>query len=453
MKYRFVILFKKKIHNLTSDNKFSEILTGSVWALGARIISTVLAMVISIIIARVYGAEMMGIVAIITSFIRLISIFTRLGTHTSILRLIPEHIVRYSVTSAFQLYRKTQYLVAGVSVLTGSLLFFGADIVASKVFSKPDLSDIFALSSVFVVCYSIMILNSQAVRGLRLMRTFALMQILPNAFNLLILMIITFFFFNSYNPIYAQLASYFLVAIVGALIMQFEFGKKMLIKDITNDMSISSILSISLPMLMSSAMTFAIGQTGVIILGMFRSASEVGCYEIAVKLATLTTFILNTVNTMAASKFSELYHSDRMNELFYVARKSAKLIFWTTVPILLALALLGKPIIDFLYGDEFTTAYGAMVLLVCGQFINAASGSTGIFLNMTGSHKVFRNIIVCAAVLTVVLDLSLIPSLGIIGAAIAGMISLVFWNICILAYIKTKYGKIIGYLPFFWNVS
>jgi O-antigen/teichoic acid export membrane protein len=39
-------------------------------------------------------------------------------------------------------------------------------------------------------------------------------------------------------------------------------------------------------MLMTAAMSFIIGQTGVIMLGMSRSEAEVGYYAIAVKLAT-----------------------------------------------------------------------------------------------------------------------------------------------------------------------
>ena len=32
---------RKKIHNLVSDKKFSEILRGSVWALGAKVLATI----------------------------------------------------------------------------------------------------------------------------------------------------------------------------------------------------------------------------------------------------------------------------------------------------------------------------------------------------------------------------------------------------------------------------
>jgi len=108
-----ISFIKRKIHNLISDKKFSEILRGSVWALGAKVLAALLGMVTYIIIARWYGADVLGIVAVLQSFLMLATIFIVLGTNTSILRLIPEHLAKYSPSSAFRVYRKTQYLVLG----------------------------------------------------------------------------------------------------------------------------------------------------------------------------------------------------------------------------------------------------------------------------------------------------------------------------------------------------
>jgi O-antigen/teichoic acid export membrane protein len=70
-------------------------------------------------------------------------------------------------------------------------------------------------------------------------------------------------------------------------------------------------------------------------------------------------------------------------------------------------------------------------------------------MNMTGNQNVFRNIILVAAITNVCLNLVLIPSMGILGAAIAAAVSESIWNISSLIYIKVKFGKTTGYLPFF----
>jgi O-antigen/teichoic acid export membrane protein len=68
-------------------------------------------------------------------------------------------------------------------------------------------------------------------------------------------------------------------------------------------------------------------------------------------------------------------------------------------------------------------------------------------MNMTGKEKILRNIIFFSAVINVTLSLVLIPRFGLEGAAIAGMTSLCFWNIYTLIYIKSRFGRTIGYFP------
>ena len=438
---------KQKLNNLTSDRSFSEILTGSIWALSARVVATGFGLVSSVIIARVYGAEVVGIVAVISAFLMFASIFTVLGTNTSLLRLIPEHLTKYSPTSAFKLYRQTQWMVIVVSLLTGTFFFSGADLIAERLFSKSHLAFYFALASLFVVFKSLEILNTSSVRGLRLVKVFAFMQILPQGFNLLILVCMGIFLPSPDLPVYALLGGSAFTGILGWLIMRYSFREKMHRSDIVHPVSSREVLSISLPMLMTTTMTFVIGQTGVVMLGMFCSEAEVGYYAIAVKLATRTTFILNAVNSMAGPKFSELFHSGKIDELFYVAKKSSKLIFWTATPILLGLIVIGKPILQIIFGQDFGVAYPALVLLALGQFVNSVSGSTGLFMNMTGRQKAFRNIILLSAVTNICVNFLLIRKYGVYGASIAAMISLMMWNIATLIYIKKKYGKTIGYFP------
>ena len=442
-------ILRRKLNNFTADKKFSEILTGSVWSLSARALGTGLGLICSVIIARFYGAEMMGVLAVLQSFLGLASIFTVLGTNTSILRLIPEHLTKYSPTSAFKLYRKTQYMVIGISLITGILFFLSANLIADRVFSKPHLSFYFATAAVFVVFNSLMLLNTQAVRGLRLIRVFAFMQILPQGFNLFLLILLGVILATKSVPVYSLFGSIALTGIIGWIIMEYSFKHRMQSQDIVQLMTARRIFSISFPMLMTSTMTFINGQTGVILLGMFRSEVEVGYYAIAVKLATLTAFMLSAINSMAAPKFSELYHSGKIDELFYVAKKSAKLIFWTTTPILLGLVVLGRPILKIFFGQEFAVAYPALLFLVLGQFVNSISGSTGYFMNMTGNQNIFRNIMFFTALANIGLNLLLIPAYGIYGSAMAAMVSLSFWNISTLIYIKMKYGKTTGFFPFF----
>jgi O-antigen/teichoic acid export membrane protein len=166
-------------------------------------------------------------------------------------------------------------------------------------------------------------------------------------------------------------------------------------------------------------------------------------------MATLTSFILSAINSMAGPKFADLFHGGKMEELFILVRKSARLIFWTTIPMLIFLVVFGQMVLSFLFGAEYKAAYGTMLIVMFGQFVNCVSGSTGIFMNMTGQQKYLLFIMIAAAIINVVLNLTLTPSYGIMGAGTAAMVSVSFWNICALYFIKSKYGIFVGYLPWF----
>jgi O-antigen/teichoic acid export membrane protein len=438
---------KHRIDNLLQDNRFSEILTGSFYSLFAKVIATLLSMITSIIIVRLYGADMMGVVAVLNSFLMLSTIFTLLGTNTAILRLIPEQLVTFSAKSALQVYRKTQYMVITTSLVTGILLFFGSDIIAEKLFSKANLSFYIKLASMFVLFKSMMLLNTQAVRGVRLIKIFAVMQVLPTFFNLVLLLLLTALYDYKDNPVYSQLSSILITAVAGWVIMEICFHKKIKIQDVIDHVPLKRIIRVSLPMMFAAGMSFLMGQIGVIMLGIFRSEQEVGYYAIAVRLASLPSFFLVAINSMSASKFSELYAENRIDDLFHVAKKSAKLIFWTTAPVVLCLLLFGKPLLWILYGRDFGVAFPAMLFLVAGQFVNCISGSTAMFMNMTTHQNEFRNIMIMAALINFCLNFFLIPSYGIIGAGAAVMTSTFFWNVTTLIYIQRIYGKSVGFFP------
>ena len=440
-------LIKREFNDLVSDRRFSEILKGSVWAISARIFAAGVTIITNSIVARIYGASAMGILAMISSYLVFITIFTVLGTNTSILRFIPEHVTKYSFASAFHIYRKILHLVAAFSVSTGIFLFFVSGIVAEDIFSKPHLTSLFALAAVFVIFKSLMLLNTQAVRGLGLIKTFAFMQVLPHLTMIFILILTTLFFYRPHNPVYSQLFAWCFAALAGAVIMSRFFKKQMSPTDQIELIPVKDILKISLPMFMTATLNLAIVQMGMIILAMFRSESEVGYYSVAFKLATLTTFVLQAVNSMSAPKFSSLFQRGDLAELFYIAKKSAKLIFWTTGPVLLFLVIFGKPTLAILFGSDFLISYPVLLILAIGQFVNSISGSTALFMNMTGHEKEFRNIVLCAALINITLNILLIPKFGMVGTALAGMSSVIFWNGYTLFYIKVKYGKTIGYFP------
>lgn len=439
---------RKWVQNVLSDSHFTEILVGSFWALLAQAGATLLALAVSIIVARFYGAEQLGILAIMQAVMTLAMIFTLAGTGTAVLRLIPEHVTRYSTRSAFLLYRRIQSFVVATSLIVGIVIFFGADRIATSIFNKPELTIFFRLLSLAIVFRSSFELSTQAARGLRSIKAYSVLRLIGPFLMLVVLLILSPVRASPATAVHAQILAWVIAGILGSLFVYRLFRHKMTSEGSVREVSLRELLKLSSPMMMTASVQFVIAQTGVIMLGIYGSEADVGFYAVAVKLATLTSFILTAINSMAAPKFAELHSSGSIDDLFRVAKNSTRLIFWSTIPVLLTLLVAGREILVLLFGAEFQVAYAALAILVGGQFVNSVSGSNGIFMNMTGAQNAFRNILIAAASANVLICWALIPLMGMEGAAIASASCFAIWNLGATLYMKRHYGRTILYNPF-----
>jgi len=91
-----------------------------------------------------------------------------------------------------------------------------------------------------------------------------------------------------------------------------------------------------------------------------------------------------------------------------------------------------------LLGEAFTTGYGAFVVLSVGRIVQSWTGPVGFLMTMTEHQAVAVKLQAVNAVLSVLLNITLIPSFGMIGAALASSSVLVIWNLAINSYVRQQ---------------
>jgi O-antigen/teichoic acid export membrane protein len=140
------------------------------------------------------------------------------------------------------------------------------------------------------------------------------------------------------------------------------------------------------------------------------------------------------VNIVVAPKIAELYEKKKTKEMQEIIKKSTRIIFIISVVTLLFLVFFSETILG-LFGQNYLVAKQALIILIFGQFFNSLSGPGAIYLNMTKRQGVLNKILLTGLIVNIGLNFYLIPSYGISGAAIATLISFVFWNLIIILYI------------------
>ena len=74
------------------------------------------------------------------------------------------------------------------------------------------------------------------------------------------------------------------------------------------------ILKISIPMMLTSSLFYILQWTDTLILGIYRPEWEIGVYNVAIKISSVTIISLFAINSIAAPKFAELFYSHKMQD-------------------------------------------------------------------------------------------------------------------------------------------
>ena len=194
-------------------------------------------------------------------------------------------------------------------------------------------------------------------------------------------------------------------------------------------------IKVALPLLAVSAVNLVLIRTDVIMIGIFRSTTEVGVYTAASMIASIVPFTLVAANTIVAPVISELFTQHRMAELQSIITFVTRWIFMLTIPIVLGIMILGEFILS-LFDPTFVSGYVALIILTLGQIINVFVGSVAFLLTMTNHQNIAAKVMGISAFMNIILNLMLVPIYGIMGAAIATAITMIFWNITMLVLVQ-----------------
>ncbi len=194
------------------------------------------------------------------------------------------------------------------------------------------------------------------------------------------------------------------------------------------------------PLAIMTGMQLVIQHTDILMLGLFRSAEQVGIYRVVIQGGILVVFGLQAVNMVVEPHFARLHRLGDMATLQRVATAGARASLVTALPVALAFVFFGEFILRGMFGSPFAAGHVALAIVAAGQLANAGAGSVGILLNMSGNERDTARGMAIGAISNVILNLVLIPPFGMNGAALATAASIVLWNGLLWYFAKRRLG-------------
>ena len=181
-------------------------------------------------------------------------------------------------------------------------------------------------------------------------------------------------------------------------------------------------LGTSLPVLFLTFLVILMNRADLLVVGYFWGAHVAGVYAAALATAELLNIFYKASNAVSLPSMAPLFAKGRLDLLQSLTTLSIRAAFVPTMIFAIPLALLG-PYIVGMFGQAFEGGVPSMLVLIALQVLASLTGAPGFLLIMSGRQNLIIKTMAAIMTLHVVLLFVLTPWIGMIGAAIASLIS------------------------------
>jgi len=368
-----------------------------------------------VILARALGVEEFGRFMFATSFAGIFLTFIDYGFNLFIVKEVSQR--------PDELVNLIRPIISAKILL--SIVFTVIIFIILKILKYPNKTVIIVgilwLSFIF---YSFGFFFNNVFRGLNQFQYETYPTILLNSIQFFVVVIFLMLGYKTLSVAIAYLLARFLYFVYSAYLLFSKVSKMQLNYDFSE--SIKS-LKIAFPYGMHAILATLYFQIDTVFLSYFKGNVEVGYYQAAMRILMATMIVYEVIISAFFPVIGESIKNDKKKFERYSLFLN-KIVIYIGLVLGTGIFIFSKSLINFLYGEKYTNSIVIMQILSIVIFLRFLGAGYGLFMTVSEGQK-FRAIGVgISVIVSVVLNLILIPKYGGVGAAIASLITHIVLN-------------------------
>lgn len=401
----------------------AKLAKGAGITLGGNIVGRSLHALVQIAVARLLGPEGFGIYAIGWTVLRIFGSLAQVGLNSGVIRYASMHRMDDSPRLKGVLLQAIGFACLAGILLAG-IMYGVSSWLADVVFKKPELAGMLKMFAVGIPLMAVLMVAAAGTRvSQRMQYSVYAQDLLRPALNLGLVLLFYLLGWRLFGATLACVVSFGVSLVVAVYYLNLLFPQ-VLSGEVRPVFQTKELLLFSMPLLLVGFLSMLIMWTDTLMLGYFKTASEVGVYRAAAQVALLLTMGLAAINSIFAPMIAELHHQKLFQTLCELFKVSAKWSFYLTIPFFLLILFCAHELLETIYGKSYVAGAVSLTILSTAQLVNVMTGSVGNLLIMSGHQRVWVANTLGMAIMNIVLNRLLIPQFGINGAAIATGVSI-----------------------------
>ena len=399
---------------------------GTVAGFASTMVANVVSFLTTMILTRALSPEDFGIISLAKSYLAVVSVVQLMGIPNSLVYFLPRYLSDKDKARVNGTILLSFAMVLSISVVAIFVPVLFSDVINALAGGGNIFALVLTLMLVYAAVMNLLLLIATIHRGFKN----PLLAVLPSLlYSLLYLVLLAIAFAlmppSIYLAVYANIGAAVLVLLYAAYTLRATWLMGSLIKTLRLGVRIDwrLFLSYTTPVMLMSILSVGQANADKLLLGYFVSTVDVGLYYVAATISTLPKMIVQVLPSMLAPSFSEIFYRRDLQEVKIIYQNATRWVWLFGLPIILVILVGAGDLLAALFGHVYAKGVPVLLILTLSVWIGAGTGNTGLMLLMGGKKNVeFLNSL-GSLVLSIGLNLWLIPIYKIVGAAVATTIA------------------------------
>lgn len=395
-------------------------------SLTAEIIGVLSGAVLTIVLARLLGSASYGVLFLAISILGLSREFSTFGIHKSTARYISE----YKETNPTQI---PYIIVVGFSILLlfigviSALFYIGNNLIA-ELLNEPELSPYLLLGSLFIIFSTITSFVRTVTQGFEKIEVASVLFSLNKLGRVFFAVGLVVLGYGAIGAFVGYLLSYFVVSVVGLAYIIYYVLKNYQRAPIESGLR-SRIIKYSAPIAVTQSAHTLDHHFDKILLGFFIGPIAVAYYTVGKQVIQFIETPMSALGFALSPTYGSKKASGDLDVATRIYEQACGYGIILYIPAAVGVIVLSAPGIELVFGAEYLGAVPVLQILSIYAVLQSVTKLTGEGLDYLGRARDRAVVKGVTAVLNLILNIALIPTFGVVGAAVASVISFGIYTI------------------------
>ncbi|MDG5821291.1 flippase [Natronococcus sp. A-GB7] len=371
--------------------------------------------ILVIVLARLLSPEEYGLVYLSLSIFTFVTLLGKLGLGKSAARYITEYeengpgqIPHIIETAAVSLFITLSIATVGLVLLSGQI---------AAIMGDPELQALLLVGAVFVATSGFLDSSRKICQGFKKIEWAAYIKLVDSILRPILAIGLVLAGFGAVGAITGYVVGSLSAALFGMGFSYYLYSGSIR-EEIEPDLR-RRVAEYAAPIALTHNSDTLLKRVDIILVGAFLTPLAVSHYVVAKQLMTFLKTPANSLGFAVTPRYSEQIHRGNLDVASRLYNKALTSILTFYLPAAVGLILVAEPTLELVFGPEY--AGGAIVLQILTLYlvVQTISYVTGGGLDYLGKAKYRAYAKGSAAIINLILNIILIPSIGIVGAAVS----------------------------------